>query len=161
MQKSIDIETKFAKSRSNLLLVVAFSAVNVILLLINSGTYFLFSAAFPIFSVELGQILSQELGISAYYTIGIVVAFLAIAFYGICYLLSKRYKAFILVAFIGFVIDTILLIWFSILEIDISMIIDIIIHAWVIYYLVIGVRAWLGLRKATTDDDIAKTQEYH
>lgn len=152
MQKSIDVETKFAKSRSNLLLVVALSTVNVILMLINSGIYFLFSAAFPIFSIELGQIISEESGNSAYYTIGIAVAFLAIAFYGTCYLLSKRYKAFILVALVGFVIDTILLLWLSILEIDISMIIDMIIHAWVIYYLAIGVRAWLGFRKATTDD---------
>jgi hypothetical protein len=50
--KPNNLETKYNSSIANLLLVVVFSAVNIVLLLVNANTYFLFSAFLPYFAVD-------------------------------------------------------------------------------------------------------------
>ena len=48
-------ETKYNSSIANLLLVVAFSVINIVLLVTNANTYFLFSAFIPYFVVDYGM----------------------------------------------------------------------------------------------------------
>ena len=48
------LESRYASARANLLLVVVFTAVNLALLIFESGTYFLFSAWIPYLIVDLG-----------------------------------------------------------------------------------------------------------
>jgi len=158
MQKRTDVETIFKNCRSNLLLLVALSGINVILTIVNSGITFLFSATFPTFSVEIGKVFSEEFGDNVFFVIGIVIAFIVIAFYGICYLLSKKYKVFILVALVLFVFDTMLLLSFLTIDIDFATIIDIVFHAWVIYCLAIGVKEWANLKKMPLYEDIIENE---
>lgn len=147
MQKRANAEMKFSKSRNNLLAVVAFSVVNVILTLAGSGVSFLFSATFPMFSVEIGDLLAKQSGNKAYLTAAVIVAFIAIGFYFVCFLFSKEHKTFILVALVLFGLDTLLLLWIlSSSAFDISALIDVAFHAWVLYYLIIGVKAWSDLK---------------
>ena len=49
-------EQKYKVSRMNLLLVVAFTAVNLVLLITNANSYFLFSAFIPYFIATLGML---------------------------------------------------------------------------------------------------------
>ena len=154
MQKRSEVEMIFNKSRGNLLFVIVFSVVNVILTLVNSGINFLFSASFPMFVVGLGQAFLDQSGDNAFLIISVIVAFLIIACYGICYLLSKKYKVFLSIALVLFSIDTLFLLWILSLEIDSSAIINIAFHIWVLYYLIIGVKAWSDLKKLPLNEEI-------
>ena len=49
------LEAKYHASRGNLLLVVVFTLINLVLLLTNSYTYFLFSASLPYVIVDFGM----------------------------------------------------------------------------------------------------------
>lgn len=48
-------ETTYMRSRSNLLLVVAFTLINVVFALLGQDSYFLFSATVPYFAVLVGR----------------------------------------------------------------------------------------------------------
>lgn len=158
MKKRSEVEVNFNKSRSNLLLVIVFSVLNVILTLVNAGINFLFSATFPMFVVGLGQAFSDKSGDNAYLIIAVIVAFILIACYGVCYLLSKKHKAFIVVALVFFSIDTLFLLWILSLGIDYSAIFDIAFHVWVVYSLIIGVKAWLDLKKLPLNEEIVEDE---
>ena len=142
-----DIEAKFKKARSNLFLVVILSAVNVVLALMNADLTFLFAAIIPSLFIEMGRLFSEELGNQIWFYIGVALAFMGVAIYGLCYTLSKKYKALILVALILFSIDSLFLLWMVSSEFDISSIIGIVFHIWVIMCLASGVKAWAALKR--------------
>lgn len=152
MQSRINAEKNFTKSRNNLLAVVLFSLVNVVLTLFNAEISFLFSATFPMVSIGFGTALFEETGSNVFMIIGIIIALISIAFYGLCFLLSKKNKAFILVAFVFFVMDTLLLILFIVIAFDASILLDIVFHAWILYYLIIGVKASSDLKKMPPEE---------
>ena len=52
-----ELENKYKSSLSNLLLVMAFTAINIVLLVTNADTYFLFSAFIPYLCVDTGMYL--------------------------------------------------------------------------------------------------------
>lgn len=153
MIKREDVETKFNISRSNLLWVIAFSVINLLLALFNTEIFFLFSLTFPNILIEIGQLIAIELNNSIFILVGVIMAIITIVLYVICYLLSKKYKAFILVSLILFSIDTIILLCVSVMTLNISSIIDIAVHIWVIYYLINGVKAWLNLKNLSFDEE--------
>lgn len=159
MKSHTELEQRFLRSRNNLLLVIAFTTVNVFLLLLNTDLSFLFSATFPIFFVGIGQVFTEQTGSNAFLLIGTVIAFISIALYAVCYFLSKKRKVFILVALVLFVLDTLLLLWLSLLEFEVSSLIDIAFHVWILYYLIIGVAAWSGLKKLPPEQEDVQTQE--
>lgn len=159
MKSHAELEQRFTKSRSNLLLVIAFTTLNVVLLLLNTDLSFLFSATFPIFFVGAGQVFAEQTGSNGFLLIGTVIAFISIALYAVCYFLSKKRKVFILVALVLFILDTLLLLWLSFLEFDAGSLIDIAFHAWILYYLIIGVAAWSRLKKLPPEQEEAQAQE--
>lgn len=158
MQKRSEVEMNFNKSRNNLRLVIAFSVINVVLTLVNSGINFLFSATFPMFVVGLGQAFSNDTGNNAFLIIAVIVAFIIIGCYCVCYLLSKKHKAFIVIALVFFSLDTLFLLWILSLGIDFNAIIDIAFHVWVIYSLIIGVKAWSDLKKLPLNEEIEEDE---
>jgi len=82
--------------------------------------------------------------------LGIAVALFAVGAFLLCYVLSRRYKAFMLVAFILFLLDTLFLGFMTLTNLDlfeIGDIIDIGFHIWVLIYLGMGIKAWSDLRK--------------
>jgi hypothetical protein len=157
------IDAKYKKARSNLFLVVILSAVNVVLALMNADLTFLFAAIIPSLFIEMGRLFSEELGNQILFYIGVILAFMGVAIYGLCYILSKKYKALILVALILFSIDSLFLLWMIASEFDISSIIGIIFHVWVITCLASGVKAWADLKRIsfielTSKNNIEQTE---
>ena len=146
------IEKKFNSSRSNLLLVTVLTAVNVILTLMDSDVSFLFAANLPAFFIELGGWLFEETGIQLFFIMGTMAAFAGIALYALCYILSKKYKAWILVALIIFPIDTLLFIYILTQDFGIDLLIGLGFHAWIIFCLASGVKAWSDLKKLPPDE---------
>ena len=137
---------KFKRARGNLMLVVIFTAINLLLALLNTGYYFLFSATAPQFIFEICRLVAQELNNNVFTIIGIFSAFLIIALYFIFFLLSKRIRAFMLAALIFFSIDSLLFVYvFFLGAFDISMILDIVFHGFIMFSLINGVMAWSKL----------------
>ena len=149
----------FNTARSNLLLLVIFSAINLLMLATNSGTYFLFSASVPYLLTDLGMFFCGMYpdefyeGLEgmfffneAFFVIMLVISILILAVYLLCWLLSKKNKVGWLIAALAmFGIDT--LVMFGYYGFSADMIIDIVFHVWVIVILVMGIKAHYQLKK--------------
>jgi glycerophosphoryl diester phosphodiesterase len=162
--KPNNLETKYNSSIANLLLVVVFSAVNIVMLLVNADTYFLFSAFLPYFAVDYGMFLCGMYPEEYYYDmpdttfedksfLGLYIA-IAAAFllaYLLCWYLAKKKKiGAVILALVMFLIDTAAMLWLTGFVMD--SIIDILMHIWVISYLVIGIVTYFKIKKAPQEE---------
>lgn len=127
---------KYNTARSNLLLVVAFTTINLVLTVLESDMYFLFSAAVPLFITALGAEIATLLSTEVPYIISIVAAVAMIGIYLICYFLSKNKRGWMIAALVLFALDC----GFLLLNISVDVIVDLLFHAWVMYYLIVGVK---------------------
>lgn len=159
-------ESKYNSARMNLLLVLAFTAVNIILLLTGSYTYFLFSASIPYFLVDMGMLMcgkyppevyvgelaGMEFLPPAVLVILTILAVLILAAYVLCWVFSKKKVGWLMAALVLFIIDTLGM--FILYGISFDSIIDILFHAWVIWYLVSGIRAHNALMKLPEEEPV-------
>ncbi len=155
----------------NLLLMIAFTAVNIILTIAGSSLYFLFSASIPYFISVLGVMYGgqmpeefyAEAGIpqseilgGTYFAVMLILALVLLTVYVLCFVFSKKHVGWLIAALALFSIDTIGM--FFLYEFEINMVIDIIFHVWVIVYLVLGIVAHKKMqdladeREATVED---------
>ncbi|MBR5246434.1 MAG: hypothetical protein IKV25_03565 [Clostridia bacterium] len=144
-------ESKYNSSIMNILLVVVFSFVNVVLLAVNSNTYFLFSAFIPYFLADYGMYFCGMYPEEYYYDmsemvfsdkstliITFAIAIAILLFYLLCWFLAKKKKVgWLIAALVLFVIDTLAM--FAIAGISADLIVDIVFHIWVIVSLVNGI----------------------
>ena len=147
----------YTVARHNLLLVIILSAVNIVLYLAGSDTMMLFSATVPYYSVVFGWLYSDAFGIPAYLVIGLCAAFVILALYFVCWLLSKKNGGWMIAALVLFALDTVALIALYIIASDVSGILDALIHAWVLYYLIMGV--YYGNKLKTLPEDPVPAEE--
>ena len=126
-------EQTFAVARSNLLVVIGFTLINVVLQLIGSDTYFLFSATTP-------MLLAMEGG-----AVGAVLALLCIGLYVLCWAMSKKRPGWIVAALVFFILDSLLLLLGGV-----ELIFDLLIHVWVLYYLITGTVAMVKMKRNPT-----------
>ena len=152
-------ESRYKSSRYNLILVIAFTLVNMLLCLTNANTYFLFSASIPYLLTDLGMFLcgkypeefylqdefnGMELFDTSFLAVMVVIAVVILALYFVCWLLSKKKVGWLIAALVLFGIDTVAMFWYFGITKD--MIIDIIFHAWVICYLAMGIQSYFKLK---------------
>ena len=138
--------SQFRRAVTNLGIMTLLSAVNVVLIVSDAEIAFPFSAFFPGLAAAIGKSLAAETGIAFWTFFGIGVALSSILMYAVCWALAKKIRCFILVAFLLFVPDSLLLVPF-VLEGGASIWIDVAFHAWVLLSLFSGVRAWWNLRR--------------
>lgn len=172
--KTNNLETKYNSSIANLLLVVAFSVVNIVLLITNANTYFLFSAFIPYFAVDYGMYFCGLYPEEYYYDVpdmvfedkslmatAVGVAVVIILVYLLCWYLAKKKKiGAVIFSLILFVIDTVAM--FCLTGFSADSIFDILIHIWVIYYMVIAIVTYYKIKKApaeATCDELAEVTE--
>ena len=137
---------KFSRARANLLVLIAFTVINLIILLFDFNIAFLFSAFVP----QLLFIVMEDLASAG---LGMIIALLAVSVYGVCHLLSKKRRVFMLIAFILFVIDAVIMLGMMMWLGDFSsFIFNILFHTWILFYLFTGSVAWYKLRKVTASD---------
>lgn len=152
-------ERKYNGSRANLLLVVIATAINMFLIATGSDTYFLFSAFIPYFLTTIGMVQCGLLPPEYYeypmedyifYDKSLFVALLIISIiltllYLLAWFMSKKNRVgWLIFALVFFGLDTVGMLIFNGIAAD--GIIDIVFHAWVIYYLVIGIIAHRKLK---------------
>lgn len=136
------LAARYASSRHSILCVVIFTVINVVLLMADGSSYFLFSAFFPYLYAAFG--LGGD-------TASLVIAVVVLAALLLCWLLSKNGKVVWLYAALALmVLDTAYL--YYIMGTSADWIIDYVFHAWVIGSLISGVLAYHKLQKLPAED---------
>ncbi len=163
---------RLATARGNLLLVVLFTLINVVLGVAGAGTYFLFSAFIPYFLVMFGMIMCGKVPIewpdsellpmpqldTSFLVIMVSIAAVILLVYFLLWLLSKRYTMGCLIAaLVLFALDTLAFLFLGGISAD--SIIDLLFHAWVLYYLIVGIVAVCKLKKLPPEDTVVLTAE--
>lgn len=130
-------------ARTDILLVVILTIVNIAMLIGGIDYFMLFSASVPYYAVCFPALMGEyEL-----FVLGVILAVIIIIAYFLCWLLSKKRPQWLTVALVMFIVDTIGLIGFYILAQEISGIMDLLIHALVLYQLIRGIQAANKLKK--------------
>lgn len=136
-------EQKYKTARINLLLMIGLTVVNLILLFTGSDMMMLFSATIPYLAAIYATMPIFEIFFPFLMGLAVVTLLLYLA----CWFFSKKHPAWMIVALVMFAIDTLAMIGLYWAAGDATGIMDIVIHAWVLYYLIIGVVNGLKLRK--------------
>lgn len=135
---------QYRMARSQLLLALILTAVNVGTLLLNVDFYFLFSLAVPYYSVFFGMVFTEQLALYGFLIAGIIAAVLVFAVYVLLYIFSKRKPGCLTALIVLFSIDTVAVIGtvaVAASEGGLSGIFDIVFHGLVLFHLIRGVIA--------------------
>ena len=146
-------QSKYNIARSNLLLALAFTAINIVLILVGADLYFLFSATIPRYAAVIGVGVAAQTGMTVSLVIFGAIAIVLTLPYLICWIFSKKHYGWMIGALIYFSLDTAVLVLFLLMG-DFTPIVDILIHAWVLYYLILGVKNGLALKSLPEEDPI-------
>ena len=153
-------ERGYNSACGSILLVVAFTLINGLLLVANSNTYFLFTAWVPYLLLDLGMYLCGKYpaeyyegniadynfmnnGVLAFF---VGAALLIVLLYVACWYFSKKEKVGgIIVALVLMAVDTVIMfVWCGI---NADMIMDAVFHAWMIFYMISGISGYYKLKK--------------
>ena len=143
-----------ANGRYSLLLIVILTVVNLIMTILDTNTYFLFSASVPYYLVFVGMGIENGFVDGAWnvkgtltYT-GLVIALVIVAVYLLCWLLSKKRAGWLTAALVLFIIDTVALvvIAFALYDSPMGKLVDFLLHIWAIVELIQAVRGSKKLR---------------
>ena len=141
--------------RYSLLLIVIFTVLNLVLTILDTGRYFLFSASVPYYLVFLGMAIENGFVYGAWnvkgtltYT-GLVIALVIVAVYLLCWILSKKRAGWLTAALVLFIIDTVAMVVlvFSLYDDPASQLVDLLLHVWAIVELIQAVRGSKKLRE--------------
>lgn len=164
MQKNINpvdvhsreyLEKTAAGGRYALLMVMVFTVVNLVVILLGAGRFFLFSASVPYYMTLLAKgydngFVAGSWNVNGRYTtaallisVGILTAYL------ICWFLSEKRRGWLIAALALFSLDTMALVAISFLLMDgpMSCIFDLFIHGWALWQMSAGVKAYGELEK--------------
>ena len=160
------LESRYASARANLLLVVVFTAVNLALLIFESGTYFLFSAYIPYLLTGTGMVLCGMYDLEVYgeelegieffdpavFYILLAISLVILALYLISWIFSKKQGGWLIFALVFFGLDTLGMLLLG--GFSMESIVDVLFHAWVIFSLVSGVIACAKLKKLPPEETV-------
>ena len=154
------LEQQYKVSRMNLLLVLAFTFINMILALTKASFYMLFSASIPFEITVLGVLMADDYGIGfTVFMFGLSVVLLLP--YLLSFIFSKKHFAWMIAALVWFSLDTVLFLILVVLAggWDFSILLDFFFHAWIMFYLINGVRYGSRLRQLKKNAEIEKTPD--
>jgi len=137
------LQRRIQISRGNLILMAVFTIVNILAYWFEFRFMLPFSAFLPFTIFDFGYYFSMELNDPALFTIGIALASFIILVYFLGYFLSNKKPGWLTFMLIMYVFDTVVMIYLftMIFVFNGSMILDILFHVWVLYYLINGVIA--------------------
>ena len=146
-------EMKYKRSRANLLLVIIASVVNLFTLALN-GSYFLFSASIPAIPVELAMPMSEEeVVVFSDFIVPIIIGVILTVPYLLCWIFSKKRAGWMIPALVFFSFDCLYLLLLATLD-PTAVLFDILFHAWVMFYLITGVKHGFKLKKMPEDEPL-------
>ena len=161
-------EQNYKISRMNLLIVTAITAINLILLITNSNSYFLFSAFIPYFIAGTGMMLCGHFpedyytddlaGMNflddSFFVITLLIAIVLTLLYLLAWVMSSKNRVgWLIFALVLFGLDTLGM--FLINGLALADILDVLFHGWVIYYLIMGIMAHKNLKNLPPEEQTA------
>lgn len=165
------LENKYSSARANLLIVVAFTLINIVLAFTDSSSYFLFSLFIPYMLVLLGAMLTgnlpgaytaAELEIieflpNAVFIIMAIVAAAFLAVFVVSWVVTKKKPAigWLIASLVLASIDTGIFLLFGGISLD--TLIDLAFHVWVIVSLAGGISAHKKLKALPPEEEIVDT----
>ncbi len=165
------LAARYNGGRSNLLLVVAFTLINVIMAATGGDSYFLFSAIVPYYIALNGAFAAGAMSEEYYTEIGLIkpdtvdtgllIGFIAIAvvilgLYLLCWFFSKKRSGWLMAALVLFTLDTAFL--FINYGIALDMILDILFHGWVLYSLIAAIFAHRKLQTLPEEETVTEIE---
>ena len=132
---------RYSRARSSLLLMMIMTVINTALAAAGSLTYFVFSDYLAYYCALFGRAFYEESGMTLYVVVGCAFAVLILLPYLLCWIFSKKRRGWLIAALVLFSIDTVLVIWDAIGFMEISYLLDIAFHIWLIVELILGIRA--------------------
>ncbi len=165
------LENKFNAARVNLLAVVAFTAINIVMMATGIGGYFLFSATVPYLITTIAMLFCGMLPEEYYagpewegmvfldksfFYIALAISLVILALYIVCWFFSKKKPVWLTVALGLFIVDTVVM--FLYYGITLDMLLDIAFHAWVIWILVSGIKAKRDLAKLPAEETVIEAE---
>ena len=163
---------KYQNARHNILLVVVFTLINIVLLVTNSNTYFLFSAAIPYYIADLGMFLcgkypaeyyasefsDVEILDNSFFVVTLVIAGVILVLYLLSWIFAKKPRVgWMIFALVFFVIDTVGMLLLA--GIGSDTLIDILFHGWVIVSMIGGISAYFKLKKLPEEEPMPQAEE--
>lgn len=153
------LERRYNSGVTSLLLVVGLTLINVVLLVANSDTYFLFSAFLPYFLADYGMyfcgmypaeyyadVPDMEFSDTSLLVITLSVAAVIELIYLLCWIFARKKKVgWLIFALTFFALDTAFMLYMYGISADILL--DILLHGWVIASLASGINAYYKLQK--------------
>ena len=165
-------EQKYKAARTYLLIVILSTVVNLAFLTASEDSYMLFSAFIPYLIISLGMYMCGRFP-DDYYTEGwedmpfldnsffiamLTVSVILMLLYLLAWLMSRKNRGgwliFVLVLY-GF--DTLSV--FLLIDSPIDLLISLAFHAWVIYDLIVGIRAWHKLKTLPPEEEAPSVEE--
>ena len=156
----------YKTARTNLWILLALSAVNVLFALLGSDTYFLFSCFISYLVAIYARVFYDYTGASVYMVIGILIALVILAVYLLCCLLSKKRRGWLIAALVLFSVDTAAMLLYYVIELSVTDILtdilDFVIHGLVLWILISGVRrSREALEGADTPESLPMNTEFY
>ena len=140
------LEQKYNSARTNLLIMLGLTIINIVLLFTKSDVMLLFSATIPYLATAFGIGIAErgfsEISVALFGASGILIIL-----YLLCWIFSKKHYGWMIAALALFVLDTATLILFYLYIGDFSGILDLVIHIAVLFYLISGVVSGNALKK--------------
>ena len=165
MTEGQKLTSRYNSARHNILLVIAFTLINSVLLFTGSDSYFLFSAAIPYYMTLFGLLYTGRMPAEWYegvefqpdpdsvLYIYLAIAVVVVALYGLCWFLSKKHGyGWLVAALLFFVADTFAMFYFTGFSAD--MILDFAFHIWVLVSLASGIIAAINLKKLPEEEPL-------
>lgn len=165
------LENKYSSARANLLIVVAFTLINIVLAFTDSSSYFLFSLFIPYMLVLLGAMLTGKLPgaytaaepeiieflPNAVFIIMAIVAAAFLAVFVVSWVVTKKKPAigWLIASLVLASIDTGIFVLFGGISLD--TLIDLAFHVWVIVSLAGGISAHKKLKALPPEEEIVDT----
>lgn len=160
------LQNKYNAARHNLLIVLAFTLVNILLMALDANSYFLFSAYIPYWIVGLGMLMCGMFPAEYYelyygdiefldqsvFAVLLAIALVLTSLYLLCWIFSKKNRVgWLIFALVWFGIDSAFLL-LMMGDGFADFIMDIVFHAWVIVSLVNGIRSYYKLKNMPEDE---------
>ena len=147
-------DLKYNSSRTNILLALILTVVNIGMLIAGGDSYFLFSIFIPYYAVMMGTILTghyppdwtpedyADLPVldNSFLVVMIVIAVAIMAFYLLSWIFSSKHRVgWLIFALAFFSADTLLMLLLG--GFDLTVLVDLAFHIWVVVSLAMGIHA--------------------
>ena len=110
----------YKTARTNLWILLALSAVNVLFALLGSDTYFLFSCFISYLVAIYARVFYDYTWDPVYLVIGILIALVILVVYLLCCLLSKKRRGWLIAALVLFSVDTAAMLLYYVIELSVT-----------------------------------------